>query len=191
MEVINSELNQVTSELNDEKLSEDDKKYKASYKKKLVRYKKFFKYRNKDLQFRGEKDTELIQKEILRDLEFLDKNNRNKSLTEFFDKYNEDTLGATLSFVLKSMKEEGEDYSAIVDKILELNKLLFGKSNKKTSYLYAAYKIYIDGNSNTLTEVSGYTTLINMVKEKNIYVRKKTDNIRSRLVKDELKKGSK
>lgn len=188
LEVINSELNQVTSELNDEKLSEDDKKYKASYKKKLIRYKKFFKYRNKDLQFRGEKDTELIQKEILRDLEFLDKNNRNKSLTEFFDKYNEDTLGATLSFVLKSMKEKGEDYSVIVDKILELNKLLFGKSNKKTSYLYAAYKIYIDGNSNALTEVSGYTTLINMVKEKNIYVRKKTDNIRIHLVKDELKK---
>lgn len=188
LEVINSELEQVTSDLNDEKLNEDDKKYKESYKKKLIRYKKFFKYRNKDLQFREKNDTNQIQKEILHDLEFLDKNNRSQSLPEFFEKYNEDTLGATLNFVLKSMKEMGEDYSVIVNKILKLNKLLFGKSNKKTSYLYAAYKIYIDGNSDALSEVSGYTTLMKMVKEKNIYVRKKTDNIRVGLVKDELEK---
>ncbi len=188
LEVVNNELEQVTSELNDEQLNKDDRKYKESYKKKLVRYKKFFKYRNKDLQYREKSDTKSLQKEILFDLEFVDGGDRKESLLEFFDKYNEDTLGAAISFVLKSMKEMGEDYSVIVQKIIKLNQLLFGKNNKRTSYVYATYKEYIENSKSELPEVSGYTTLKKLVKKRNFYVRKKTDNIKVALVKNELNK---
>lgn len=188
LKVVNSELEQIESELNDEHLSEADRKYKESYKKKLVRYKKFFKYRNKDLRYREKSDTQSLQKEILQDLKFLDDNNKQKSLSDFFELYNEDTLGATIGFVLKAMKEMGEDYSVLVEKIIKLNKLLFGKDNKYSSYLYVAYREYIEKIKYEIPEVSKYTTLKSVVKERTSYVRKKTDNIKTNLVKKELKK---
>lgn len=188
LEVVNKELEQVTSELNDDQLNEDDRKYKESYKKKLIRYKKFFKYRNKDLQYREISDTALLKKEILEDLSFLENKDRENCLLEFFDKYNEDTLSASISFVLKSMKEMGEDYSEIVNRIIKLNQFLFGKNNKKTSYLYVAYQEYIENGEPELPEVARYTTLRSLVKEKNRYVRNKADKIKVKLVKKELDK---
>lgn len=188
LEVVINELEQVDSELKEEQLNEEDRKFKESYRKKLVRYKKFFKYRNKDLLYREKSDTQLLQKEILHDLKFLDNDNMQDGLSSFFDMYNEDTLGAAISFVLKSMKEMGEDYSVIAEKIIKLNKLLFGKNNEGTSYLYAAYKDYIDQSEFELSEVSRYKTLKKLVREKTSYVRKKTDNIKVDLVKKELKK---
>lgn len=188
LEVVNNELEQVDSELNNNQLTEEDKKFKESYKKKLVRYKKFFKYRNKDLQYREKSDTKSLQEEIMRDLELLEDGNRKERLSDFFDMYNEDTLGAAINFVLKSMKEMGEDYSIIVKKIIKLNQLLFGKNNKNTSYLYVAYKEYIEQSKCELSEVSRYTTLKKIAKERAFYVRKKTDSIKADLVKKELKK---
>lgn len=184
LKVVNSELEQIESEWNNEHFTEADRKYKESYKKKLVRYKKFFKYRNKDLRYREKSDTQSLQKEILQDLEFLDdNNNKQKSLSDFFELYNEDTLGATISFVLKAMKEMGEDYSVLIEKIIKLNKLLFGKDNKNSSYLYVAYRDYIEKLKYEIPEVSKYTTLKSVVKERTSYVRKKTDNIKTNLVK--------
>lgn len=188
LQVVSNELEQVNCELNNEKLNEEDRKYKESYKKKLVRYKKFFKYRNKDLQYRERSDTQILKKEILQDLNFLDNDNRREGLTNFFELYNEDTLSAVISFVLKSMKEMREDYSVIVEKIIKLNQLLFGKNNKSTSYLYAVYKDYIEQSEFELSEVSRYKTLKKLVKKRTSYVRKKTDNIKSDLVKKELNK---
>ena len=188
MEVIDKELEQVSSELDDEQLNKDDRKYKESYKKKLIRYKKFFKYRNKDLQYREKSDVESLKKDILGDLCFLKDDNRGKTLSDFFEKYNEDTLSAAIGFVLKSMKEVGEDYSIIANQIVKLNQLLFGKNNKKTSYLYIAYREYIEKDKYVFQEVTGYTTLRKLVREKTVYIRKKTDNLKVSLVKEELKK---
>lgn len=191
LKVINSELEQIDIELNDEQLTEEDRKYKESYKKKLVRYKKFFKYRNKDLRYREKSDTQSLQRELLQDLKFLDDDNaRQESLIEFFELYNEDTLGTVIGFVLKAMKEMGEDYSVVIEKIIKLNRLLFGKNNKNSSYLYVTYKEYIEQYNYEDSEVSKYTTLKKLVKERTSYVRKKTDNIRTNFVKEELKKIS-
>lgn len=187
--VINNELEQIELELNNKQLIEEDRKYKESYKKKLVRYKKFFKYRNKDLQYREKSDTQLLQKELLHDLKFLDDNNdRKESLLDFFELFNEDTLGATIGFVLKAMKEMGEDYSLLIEKLIKLNRLLFGTDNKYSSYLYVAYKEYIEQSKHEVLEVSKYTMLKKLVKERTSYVRKKTDNIKTNFVKKELKK---
>lgn len=85
----------------------------------MVRYKKFFKYRYKDLQYREKSDTQSLQEELLNDLKFLDDNSdKSSNLSEFFELYNEDTLGATISFVLKAMHEMGEDYSVLIEKFL-------------------------------------------------------------------------
>ena len=189
LKVVNRELDQIDLELKDEQLKEEDKKYKESYKKKLVRYRKFFKYRYKDLQFREKSDTQSLQEELLNDLKFLDDNSdRQSSLSEFFELYNEDTLGATIGFVLKTMREMGEDYSALTKNVVKLNQLLFGKNNKNSSYLYVAYKEYIEQFKYEISEVSAYTTLKKIVKERTTYVRKKTDNLKTNFVKNELKK---
>ncbi|MBD5462198.1 MAG: hypothetical protein HDR24_03940 [Lachnospiraceae bacterium] len=189
LKVVNSELEQIDMELKDGQLTDENRKYKESYKKKLVRYKKFFKYRNKDLQYREKSDTQSLQEELLHDLKFLDDNNdRQESLLEFFELYNEDTLGAAIGFVLKAMKEIGEDYSVLIEKIINLNRLLFGKDNKSSSYLYVAYKEYIEQYNSEVSEVSKYTTLKKLVKVRTSYVRKKTDNIKTNFVKKELKK---
>ncbi len=191
LKAVNSELEQINLELNDEQLSEEDRKYKESYKKKLVRYKKFFKYRNKDLRYREKSDTQSLQEELSQDLKFLeDVNGRQESLKDFFELYNEDTLGAAIDFALKAMKEMGEDYSALIEKIVKLNQLLFGKDNKYSSYLYFTYKEYIEQYNYEDPEVSKYTTLKKLVKQKTSYVRKKTDNIKTNLVKEELTKIS-
>lgn len=188
LKVVSSELEQINLELNDKQLTEEDRKYKESYKKKLVRYKKFFKYRNKDLQYREKSDTKLLQEELLYDLKFLDDNKKKENLLGFFELYNEDTLGATIGFVLKAMKEMGEDYSVLIKKIIKLNRLLFGKDNRRSSYLYVAYKEYIEQSKYEVSDVSKYTTLKTLVKERTIYVRKKTDNIKTNFLKKELKK---
>mgnify|MGYP004602986457 CR=1 FL=1 len=187
--VINKELEQIDLELKDEQLTIDNKKYKESYKKKLVRYKKFFKFRCKDLQYRQKSDTQSLQEELLNDLKFLDDNgDKQSNLSEFFEMYNDDTLGATIGFVLKAMREIGEDYSVLAEKINKLNQLLFGKDNKNSSYLYVAYKEYIEQFRYEISEVSAYTTLKRMVKERTSYVRKKADNIKTDFVKNELKR---
>lgn len=190
LNVVNRELEQVEAELNNEKLDEKDRKYKESYKKKLVRYKKFFKYRSKDLQYREKSDTESLQAEILYDLKFLDEDNRRENLKNFFEMYNEDTLGTAIGFTLKSMKEMGEDYTVVIDKIIKLNQLLFGKDNRVSSYLYKSYKDYIENDSIELLEFSKYKSLNKMVSEKTSYVRKKNDKIKINFVKNELKKIS-
>ena len=190
LKVINKELEQIDLEIKDEQqLTADDKKYKESYKKKLVRYKKFFKYRYKDLQYREKSDTQSLQEELLKDLKFLDDNSDKRSnLSEFFELYNEDTLGAIISFVLKAMCEMGEDCSVLIEKIIKLNSLLFGENNKNSSYLYVAYKEYIEQLQYETSEVSAYTTLKRLIKERTSYVRKKADTIKTDLVKDKLKK---
>lgn len=188
LKVVNNELEQIDLELK-KQLTEEDRKYKESYKKKLVRYKKFFKYRYKDLQYREKSDTQSLKEELLLELKFLDDNNdKQESLSEFFELYNEDTLGATIGFVLKAMREMGEDYSVLIEKINKLNQLLFGEDNQYSSYLYVAYKEYIEQSQYEISEVSSYTTLKRLVKERTSYVRKKADNIKSNFVKKELKK---
>lgn len=102
--------------------------------------------------------------------------------------YNEDTLGATIGFVLKAMREMGEEYSVLIEKIIKLNRLLFGKNNQNSSYLYVAYKEYIERFQYEISEVSAYTTLKRLVKERTSYVRKKADNIKTNFVKNELKR---
>lgn len=189
LKVVNRELEQIDLELKDEQLTAEDKKYKESYKKKLVRYKKFFKYRYKDLQYREKSDTQSLQQELLQDLKFLDDNSdKQNSLSQFFELYNEDTLGATIGFVLKAMREMREDYSVLIEKIIKLNQLLFGKNNQNSSYLYVAYKEYIERFQYEILEVSAYTTLKRLVKERTSYVRKKADNIKTNFVKNELKR---
>lgn len=189
LKVVNRELEQIDLELKDEQLTAEDKKYKESYKKKLVRYKKFFKYRYKDLQYREKSDTQSLQQELLQDLKFLDDNSdKQNSLSQFFELYNEDTLGATIGFVLKAMREMREDYSVLIEKIIKLNQLLFGKNNQNSSYLYVAYKEYIERFQYEILEVSAYTTLKRLVKERTSYVRKKADNIKTNYVKNELKR---
>ncbi len=190
LEVVNKELEQIESELNNEELDNGQRLYKEAYKKKLIRYRKFFKYRNKDLEYREKSDISLLKKELLADLEFLDNKDANKCLTDFFEMYNEDTLGATISFVLKSMREMREHYSVIIKRIIQLNKLLFGKDNKNTSYLYAVHRDYIELTDSDMLDISKYTTLERLVKERNSYVRKKTDDIRVEIVKKELKQVS-
>lgn len=188
LKAINSELEKIEFELKDIKLSKDARSYKESDKKKLIRYKKFFKYRNKDLRYREESDTQLLQKELLNDLNFLDdETHRKENLTEFFGLYNEDTLESAIGFVLKAMKETGEDSSLLIEKIIILNRLLFGKDNKHSSFLYVVYRDYIEQCNYETLEISKYTTLKKIVKQMTYYVRKKTDSIKLKLIHDEMK----
>lgn len=86
------------------------------------------------------------------------------------------------------MREMGEDYSVLIEKIIKLNQLLFGTNNQKSSYLYVAYKEYIEQFQYEISEASAYTTLKRLVKGRTSYVRKKADNIKTDFVKNELKK---
>ena len=187
--VLEKELEQVDMELKDKQFHLADKKYKESYKRKLVRYKKFFKYRYKELQYRQKNDVQSLQKELLNDFKFLDdKIDRPKCLSKFFEMYNEDTLEAAISFVLQAIQEKDEDYSVLVGKIIKLNRLLFGKDNKDTSYLYAVYRKYIEQFEWKNLDTSVYTTLKRLVKKRTYYVRKKTDNVKFDIIVHELKK---
>lgn len=184
LDAIESELEQLNIEL-EEDLEDDIRIYKEAYKKKIVRYRKFFKYRNKDLAYREKSDSTEIEKELIEDLNFLENGSKDE-LEEFFQKYNEDTLGASISFVLKSMRELGKDYTEITRKIVKLNKLLFGRENRKTSYIYFAYKEYIDNCIPKQVEICKYSYLQKIVKEQKPSTYKKTDEIRKQLVTDEL-----
>lgn len=84
-----------------------------------------------------------------------------------------------LKTVITGKREDGSEYSQGQKVNLKYYKTDF--VDKESEEIY-------DDLLEHIKEVSWYTTLINMVKEKNIYVRKKTDNIRIHLVKDELKK---
>lgn len=191
LQVVNRELEQIDEELRDKLLGEDSKKYLEAYKKKLIRYKKFFKYRSKDLQYSERNDVKSLQEEILKDLQFLDeKTNSCEKIKKFFDMYNEDTLGVAIAFVLRSMQEKGDNNSELAKKIVALNKLLFGKDNKESSYLYLSYKKYIEDFEYDVTETMKYTTLRRVVTARTLYVRKKTDKLKVNLVKGELKKIS-
>lgn len=191
LEVIEKELTKIEQKLSDDKLKEEEKQQGESYKKKLIRYKKFFKYRNKYLAYREGANIDDLKKEIIEDLMFLDNTNISEGFQEFFEKYNEDTLGASLSFVLKALKEENKDFSEISDKIALLNIKLFGKQNKKTSYLYSAYVEYIEKiNSEQIDslklKINTYSKLREIVKYSKRFVSKKTDEVRLKMVNDEL-----
>lgn len=189
LQVIEKELEETDRNILDDKITSDEKKQSESYKKKLILYKKFFKYRNKDLGFRETTNINELKEELLSDFKFLDKK---EGLLDFFDKYNEDTLGASLSFVLKAMKDSNEDFSEIADKIVSLNKKLFEKENKKTSYLYTAYREYIEKEDLDQIEllkfkINPYSKLEEIVKTEKRYVNKKTDKVRLEMVMQELK----
>lgn len=66
--------------------------------------------------------------------------------------------------------------------------IIFGNNNKNSSYLYVAYKNYIEQFQYEASEVSAYTTLKRLIKERTSYVRKKADNIKANFVKNELKR---
>lgn len=191
LQVLEKELKKIEQKLSDDKLKQEEKQQGESYKKKLIRYKKFFKYRNKDLAFREDTNVDDLKEEILKDLKFLDNADISEGFQEFFEKYNEDTLGASLSFVLKAMKEENRDFSEIAAKIALLNTKLFGKENKKTSYVYAAYVEYIEQINleqidSLKLKINSYSKLQEMVKKSKRFVNKKTDKVRLQMVNDEL-----
>ena len=174
---VDKELKKIEKELKEDVPNKtSDREYKESYKKKLIRYKKFFKYRSQYLEYREEPDAIALCKQILTDLKFMDDvGDRKKALLCFFERYNEDTLGAAISFVLRSLKELGEDDSVLVDKIVALNQLLFDGDNKETSYLYASYKEYIEKNECELPEITEYATLKRVAKEKYGFLKKTID----------------
>lgn len=185
LNAIERELEKLNQEL-EESLDNDVRIYKEAYKNKIVRYKKFFKYRNKLLAFREKTDSEEMEKELTEDLKFLENNLKEDGIEEFFEKYNEDTLGSSISLVLKSMRNLGKDYTPVTSKLLELNKLLFRRNNKKTSYLYSAYKEYIDNENQEQNDTNRYSSLQKIVKEKIPSTGNKTDVIKRQLVKEEL-----
>lgn len=182
LQVIELEMSKTDEKLASDNIDEDEKKYTVSYKKKLVRYKKFFKYRNKDLDYRKNTSITSIKEELLEDLEFLKNKNKKDGLEEFFEKYNEDILGTNIGFVLKAMKESDEDLTKITEKIKELNKCLFGKMNKSSSYLYTAYKEYIENIDtekidNLNMKINSYSKLNVEIRRKKKYINKKTDEV--------------
>lgn len=173
-------------------IKQEEKKQNESYKKKLIRYKKFFKYRNKDLAFREDTNIYELKNELLNDFGFLDSTDLSQGLVEFFDKYNEDTLSASLSFVLKAMKDANEDFSEITDMIAKLNKKLFEYENHNTSYLYAAYRNYFIKDSLKQIDLikfnmNPYLKLEEILWNDKRYVNKKTDKVRLEIVTDKLK----
>ncbi len=192
LQALENELEKTEKKLDNHNIKSDEKKQCESYKKKLIRYKKFFKYRNKDLGFRENININKLKEELLFDLKFLDNIDITEGLLEFFNKYNEDTLGASLNFVLRSLKDYNEDFSEIADKIVLLNNRLFGYQNKETSYLYVAYKEYIENRNTEQIELlklrtNQYSKLEEIIKCNKRYVNKKTDKVRLELVNKELK----
>lgn len=188
LNAIEKELKNIDESSNEKLLSYDDNNYRESYKKKLIRYKKFFKYRCKDLSFRESNNAEAMYTELLNDLKFLDDNNAPNSLSKFFELYNEDTLGATIGYVLKTLPENIKDRFKLIERILEFNRLLFKTDNKTSSYLYSAYKEYIEQHPYEIPEVSEYTTLRRLVNTKTFSDRKKTDKIKTDIAKQYIDK---
>ena len=188
LEAIINEIKRVEKKLSKSTLSETDRRDSEAYKKKLVRYKKFFKYRNQELAFRETDDINVLKQKLLRDLQFLEDDNNINGKKEFFEKYNEDTLGASIGFVLKSLKDAGEDYKDITRKIVLLNTNLFGRDNKSSSYLRKSYSKYIDGPivnkfDSINISVNKYSKLNEYVKLKWKFINKKNDHIRTEAAK--------
>lgn len=182
LEVIEAELEDNDKKIESGKLDKEEERERQSYKKKLIRYKKFFKNRNRNLEFRGEYDVRRIKEELLQDLKFLENTDDVASLKEFFEKYNEDTLGINIKFVLKAMRDANENISEIVNLIEKLNKRLFKYDNKESSYVYKMYNAYIDDEEYddvnlAYMRVNPYSRLLENVKKVNGYINNKTDSV--------------
>lgn len=186
LEAIERELKQVSEDLEKDNLEDANKIYKEAYKKKLIRYRKFFKNRNKDLAYRDKSDANELKNELISDLEFLKNNsgNEKEALIEFFEKYSDDTLEAAIGFTFKAVKDSNQDYYELTQYVKKLNILLFGKDNTKTSYIYFAYKQYMEDY--LITPVDAYNSLKAIISKKKPSTDKKTDEVRNKLVSEEL-----
>ena len=190
-EAVHCELDSVQKQLNDSE-NVDKKNSLESYKKKLIRYKKFFKYRCYDLSIRAGETGDKIKTDFLIDLKCIVEN---KDLKRFFDFFSEDIFSALLSLVLKEFYnsdlelEDIPDVRRIDDVIAlleELNKILFGGNNKKTSYLYQSFSKFCDKERSDIKSNRLYFTLKNKVSKQTLFYQKKKGDYRRNALKKEL-----
>lgn len=157
-----------------------------SYKKKIIRYKKFFKYRLKELTYREECEIENLITELEADLDF-DEKNPNESLKRFFEKYNEDTLAVSITFVLRKMKELNEDRTEIIKKIRKLNRNIYGNDNTETSFLLQSIREF-EKKGLEKELISEYSSLEILIRKKHFSTEKINDLKRIDVLNEILKK---
>lgn len=164
-EVIESEIIRITTLLNEIEQSENQTELKSNqaYLKKLVRYKKFFKYRKTEMQYREDDDVINLRNSLIKELKAVIESGNEQGINQFFDQYNEDILGALIGFVFKNSMKPIEENLELIDLLVKLNLLLFGSSNETTSYIYKAYKQYIEGKTYHKDNVDVYESIKGMI----------------------------
>lgn len=140
-----------------------------SYRKKLIRYKKYFKYRKMILEYRESNNYEDVSKKLIDYLKLVEQSE--DGVEKFFSLYSEDILGAMVSFVIKNEKNCFENdvvkknRTSLIKYLKKLNYQLFKYQNKKTSYIYKTYQVYIEQKEIDDEDIiSNYDTLKDKVK---------------------------
>jgi hypothetical protein len=183
LNALENEILRVTRETGDENNKSNKTK---SYLKKLIRYKKFFKYRQTEMKYREDNNIEAVREGLLNDLSFLSSNNLKSGLLLFFEKYNDDILGATINFVFRNSLDPVEDNKKLIEKVSDLNKCLFTYDNTHSSYLYKAYEQYIRGLKIEYEEISEYKSLLSLVKQQLPIFKRKSESFVKKTMNNKL-----
>jgi Reverse transcriptase (RNA-dependent DNA polymerase). len=146
-----------------DEISNKNIEHLESYRKKLVRYKKYFEYRKIILEYRENNDYKSVSDKLIGDL--IKIKNLENGIQEFFKLYNENILGAILSFIIKNEKNcfdenlIGKINNHLNKYLWDLNCKLFEFENKETSYIYKAYQLHINKKQYYDEKYTKYTTL--------------------------------
>lgn len=188
-EVIQAEIQRVALIISQEVPESDNciTESNKAYLQKLVRYRKFFKYRKTEMQYREDNDIETIRNQLIDDLSFLKLRDKKIGLSSFFEKYNEDILGATIGFIFKNSMNPVTENTYLIKMIVDLNKLLFGTSNKVSSYLYKSYYQYIKNNLYEFKTTTEYDSLISLINAQFPTFRRKNESFINKYMINKLK----
>ena len=114
-------------------------------RKKLLRYKKFFSYRETMLKYRSDGSIQKLLDEILEAISFR-KDEKDKDLAKFFEKYNDDILAAAIQFTFQRLQEQNVASKKLVTAVNDLIRHLYGRS-KMHSYIGKKYAPYLHNTS--------------------------------------------
>lgn len=132
----------------------------SAYMTRLLRYRKYFKYRITMLSYKTQGNIKQLQSHLIRDLQKITKEAKDKKYTLFLENYNNDILAATIGFVLKKGKEEGITGQDILDELQELSQTIYN-GNQDHSYLRKAYDQYSSAEDvNEASEDNRYVSLV-------------------------------
>lgn len=174
----------------------EDKNTREAYLKKLTRYKKFFKNRFLSLEYRKESDDSELVKKFKDKYKFLEENSdKSCKLKKFFDEYSEDVFEPTVNFVLKKLCEtqKKKEIKWILERLNNINDILFDFSNTNSSYFYKTYEkyySYIKRGKYPNIDIDKYNSLKQLVRSNIINTANKSDLAIAKLLNKKLEEIS-